>query len=363
MGLFLLLYFTLYSLLHIYLYRRVSSLLSRSSKLFLLTFSTYMILSPFLWRYLDREGLYAVNYYIALSSLLWMGFVIYFFLTGLVIDLISRFKPISPRKRAELTLLLSLILSLYSHIETYHLQVYRFTINTPKLPEGKEIKILHISDLHLGPVMGEDRIGMVLEVYRRERPHMVVATGDMVDGNMEGKDRLAGLLRLMDPPLGKYAVLGNHEFYRGTGQAVEFLERAGFKVIRCGWVETGDYLAVAGVDDPAGGGVCDEERALKGVDPARFVILLKHRPSVKKETLPLIDLQLSGHSHGGVLFFVGLTVLRLIYETDRGIKEMAPGKFIVVSKGVGTGGPPMRLFSPPDVAVITLYCRGSCRRR
>ncbi|MDQ7082450.1 MAG: metallophosphoesterase [Aquificota bacterium] len=201
--------------------------------------------------------------------------------------------------------------------------------------------------------MGEDRIDMVLEVYEREKPDMVVATGDMVDGNMRGKDHLADLLRAVNPPLGKYAVLGNHEFYRGPEQAVEFLERAGFEVLRCGWVNVGDHIVVAGVDDPAGNG-CDEEKALKGVDPSRFVILLKHRPSVRRETLPLIDLQLSGHSHGGVLFFVGLTVLRVLYETDRGIREVAPGKFIVVSKGVGTGGPPMRLLSPPDVAVITL---------
>ncbi|MDQ7039054.1 MAG: metallophosphoesterase [Aquificota bacterium] len=360
MVLFLLLYLTLYSFLHVYLYRKVSPLLGRYLRPAFGVFSLYMILSPFLWRYLDKEGLHTASYYVALSGLLWMGYVVYFFLTGLTVDLVSKLKPLPVERRVSLTLVLSAVLSAYSHLETYYLQVYRFVINTPKLPEGEEIKILHISDLHLGPVMGEDRIDMVLEVYEREKPDMVVATGDMVDGNMRGKDHLADLLRAVNPPLGKYAVLGNHEFYRGPEQAVEFLERAGFEVLRCGWVNVGDHIVVAGVDDPAGNG-CDEEKALKGVDPSRFVILLKHRPSVRRETLPLIDLQLSGHSHGGVLFFVGLTVLRVLYETDRGIREVAPGKFIVVSKGVGTGGPPMRLLSPPDVAVITLYCKGSCK--
>jgi len=78
---------------------------------------------------------------------------------------------------------------------------------------------------------------------------------------------------------------------------------------------------------------------------------------VEREALDSLDLVLAGHTHGGVLFLVGYTVLRLMFETDRGMKEIAPGKFIVVSKGVGTGGPPMRLFSPPDVVVIRL--RGS----
>jgi predicted MPP superfamily phosphohydrolase len=362
---FLVIFFTVYAFVNLYFYRKLVSgfAFKTALRLPLALFLGFMVLSPAVWRYLDRSGFQEISSWVAFLSLMWMGFVIYFLLVGLVLDLVSRFRPLSPKARSLASLLISLFLSLYSHLETYYLQVYRFSLNTPKLPEGESIKILHISDLHLGPLMGEDRVAMVLRVYREERPHMVVATGDTVDGNMTGRDGLADMLRSMEPPLGKYAVLGNHEFYRGQEQAVNFLRRAGFKVLRCGWEEVGDYLVVAGVDDPAGGGGCDESKALTGVDTSKFVILLKHRPSVNRETLDLIDLQISGHSHGGVLFFVGYTLLRLLYETDRGMKEISPGKFIVVSKGVGTGGPPMRLLSPPDVVVITLYCKGSCKRR
>ncbi len=366
MVLFLFAFFTLYSLLHLYLYRKLVAGLRLGSwgKTALILLLTLMVLSPVLWRTLDREGFHTLSYWVAFLSLFWMGFVIYFFIASLVLDLMGRVRPVEPKRSLKLTLFASLALSIYSHIETYWLQIYRFSISTPKLPEGKNLKILHISDLHLGPVMGEDRIRMVLDVYREENPDMVVATGDMVDGNMRGKEDLAALLSSMKPPLGKFAVLGNHEFYRGVDQAVRFLERAGFRVLRCEWLKVGNHLIVAGVDYPAGRNACsDESKALKGVDTSRFVILLKHKPSVSDEALPYIDLQLSGHSHGGVLFFIGYTVLRLIYETDRGMKELAPGKFIVVSKGVGTGGPPMRLLSPPDVVIIDLFCRGSCKQR
>ncbi|MDQ7082449.1 MAG: hypothetical protein Q9N34_05440 [Aquificota bacterium] len=161
MVLFLLLYLTLYSFLHVYLYRKVSPLLGRYLRPAFGVFSLYMILSPFLWRYLDKEGLHTASYYVALSGLLWMGFVVYFCLTGLTVDLVSKLKPLPAERRVSLTLVLSAVLSAYSHLETYYLQVYRFVINTPKLPEGEEIKI----PAYIGPPprtrdgRGQDRHG------------------------------------------------------------------------------------------------------------------------------------------------------------------------------------------------------------
>jgi len=272
-----------------------------------------------------------------------MGFVIYFFLTGILVDLLGRFRPLNPRRSLFLTLSLSLLLCLYSHLETYFLQVERFTLETSKIPPGKEVKILHISDLHLGPLMREDR-------------------GDLVDGNLKDAYHLADMLAEIDPPWGKFAVVGNHEYYAGLEHSLTFLRRAGFRILRGEVVTVAGILNVAGVDDPDGERLgyrvfTDEVEILKGARRSLYTVLLKHRPVVQRDALPYLDLVLAGHSHGGVLFFVGYTVLRILFETDRGIKELAPGKFIIVSKGVGTGGPPMRLLSPPDVVVVTLRGR------
>ena len=365
MLLFVSLFFLIYSLLHYYAYRKLSDAFfpGRGAKVFLLFLFTFTTFSPALFRILDRNGYLELSRPLAFFSLMWMGFIIYFFLTGILIDLYRKFGSPDPKKAFFINLSLALLLSAYSHAETYFLQVYRFTIITPKLPPGKEIKILHISDLHLGPVMREDRIEMVWEVYKRERPHVLVATGDTVDGNMQNFDHLADMLSRFDPPLGKFAVVGNHEYYAGLDESIEFLRRAGFRVLRGESVQVGKYLTLVGVDDPDGKRLgyevfTDEREALKGVDRSRYVILLKHRPKIDKKALPYVDLVLSGHTHGGVLFFVGYTVLRIIFETDRGIKELSPGKYIIVSKGVGTGGPPMRLLSPPDVVVITIRGKG-----
>ncbi len=361
MSLFVPIFFAVYSLLHYYAYRKLSSVfgLPLWGRLLLIVLFTFTTLSPAVWRLLDRRGLNELAQPLAFAGLMWMGFLFYFFLVGIVMDIYRRFHSPTPRRAFFITLIASMALSAYSHAETYFLQVERFTLRTPKLPEGTKLKILHVSDLHLGPVMREDKARLILEVYEREKPHIVVATGDMVDGNMKGSEHLADMLARMNPPLGKFAVVGNHEFYVGLEQSVAFLERAGFRVLRGESTAVGGLLNIAGVDDPDGERLgyrvfTDELKALKGADPRRFTILIKHRPTVDREALDKVDLVLAGHTHGGVLFFVGYTLLRLIFETDRGVKELAPGKFIVVSKGVGTGGPPMRLLSPPDVFVVEL---------
>ena len=361
MSLFVPIFFAVYSLLHYYAYRKLSSVfgLPLWGRLLLIVLFTFTTLSPAVWRLLDRRGLNELAQPLAFVGLMWMGFLFYFFLVGIVIDLYRRFHSPTPKRAFFITLVVSIVLSAYSHAETHFLQVERFTLRTPKLPEGTKLKILHISDLHLGPVMREDKAQLVLEVYEREKPHIVVATGDMVDGNMKGSEHLADMLAKMKPPLGKFAVVGNHEFYVGLEQSVAFLERAGFRVLRGESTAVGGLLNIAGVDDPDGERFgyrvfTDELKALKGADQRRFTILIKHRPTVDREALDKVDLVLAGHTHGGVLFFVGYTVLRLPFETDRGVKELEAGKFMVVSKGVGTGGPPMRLLSPPDVFVVEL---------
>ncbi len=361
MKLFLILFFTVYIALHYYVYRRVTSSIRLSSRIKAAVVILLLlgVLSPPIWRFLDREGFSELAHVVAFAGLMWMGFVIYFFLIGILIDLLAKIRPLKPRRKLLIVICLTLSIGIYSHIETYFLQVNRFVIETEKLPKGITFKVMNVSDLHLGPVMREGRIEMVRRVFFEEKPDILVATGDTVDGNMQNFNDLADMLLDLKPPLGKFAVIGNHEYYAGLKQSIRFLQRAGFRVLRGEAVDVGKYLSIAGVDDSEGERLgykvfTEELKVLKRTDRNRFVILLKHKPKVNREAVPYFDLQLSGHTHGGVLFFVGYTLLRLIFETDRGIKKIAPGKFIIVSKGVGTGGPPMRLLSPPDVVIVSI---------
>ncbi len=376
MRVFIAIFLFLFFLMHLYVYVRLAKATTNSLRLRLVILLPFILgfISPFLWRYADVNLSPSVAYYTAFFGLMWMGFLLYLFLSVLILDtykglvyLSKRFLGINPlplpSKKGFLLLVLfpSLSLSAYSYYETLNLKVEKFTIYTDKLPEGIDhIKILHISDLHLGPVMGMDKIKLVLDVYEREKPHMVVSTGDLVDGNMKNKSYLAEVLKLMDPPLGKYAVLGNHEYYKGLEQAIEFTKKAGFRLLRSDVVYLKDFnISIVGIDDDdcrffkACKGTISDLELLKRTNRESFVIYLKHKPKIEKGAEKLFDLMLSGHTHGGVYYPIGKLILTKLFTSDRGFHRLGDS-YLYISKGVGTGGPPMRLFSPPDVAIIKI---------
>ncbi|RMG60982.1 MAG: metallophosphoesterase, partial [Deltaproteobacteria bacterium] len=255
-------------------------------------------------------------------------------------------------------------------IEAKKIVVERLEFASPKIPPGAgEIKIVQISDLHLGLIEREGRVRQVVDLIRKENPHLIVSTGDLVDGQMYDISSLASEFALLSPPLGKFAVMGNHEFYAGWKNSLSFLERAGFRVLRNESAAVGEFLRIVGVDDPVGArmGVSagkKESDLLFGKPHTMYTILLKHRPDVAKQLVGTFDLQLSGHTHKGQIFpFRYLT--KLSHPFDSGLYPLGLGSFLYVSRGTGTWGPPVRLFAPPEVTVITLRFgakeRGSTR--
>jgi len=328
-------------------------------------------LSPLLMRYADANLSPKIAYIIGLFALFYMGFLVYLILFFLLFDLyalIIKFfhkvfdiNPL-PKPSRNITLAvaitLSLSLSAYSYYETLNPEVYYLRLYSENLPLER-VRVMHISDVHLGPVMGMDKIELIREVYEKYRPDILVSTGDLVDGNMGRKDGLAVALADIKPPLGKFAVLGNHEFYRGIDQAFEFTKSAGFKVLRGEIIDLG-FMLVAGVDDDycRSFNACvdpiNEHELLKDAPKDKFILLLKHKPRIDKRALGLFDLMLSEHTHGGIYYPVGKFIIPRLYEANAGWKDLGHGSYLFVSKGIGTGGPPMRLLAPPDMAIIDL---------
>jgi predicted MPP superfamily phosphohydrolase len=360
---FILAFLSIYFLMNLYVYLK----LRHRAILPVLTLGFF---SPFLMRYADANFSPSLSYIIGLGTLFYMGFLLYLVVSFLLLDLYSLFVRVMhfifginplprPSKKLSIVIALSLALSLsaYSYYETLKPEVYHFHIKTDKVSQG--IRIMHISDVHLGPVMGMDKIKLIKEVYEKYKPDLLVSTGDLVDGNMKRKDGLAQALREMSPPLGKFAVLGNHEYYRGVQQAIEFTESAGFVLLRGDWVDLGSIIVV-GVDDDdcrffnACVGPLSEYEILKDLPKDKFILVLKHKPRVDKRALGLFDLMLAGHTHGGVYYPVGKFIIPRLFDANAGWVELGKGSALFVSKGVGTGGPPMRFFEPPDMAIIDI---------
>lgn len=233
--------------------------------------------------------------------------------------------------------------------------------NLPSELEG--YKIVQLSDVHVGPTIGREFIEELVETVNREKPDAVVITGDLVDGSVEQIGPFVEPLRKLRARDGVFFVTGNHEYYSGVDKWIAFLKDLGIRVLRNERVairedvSSGFYLA--GVDDHSaarfgGGHGTNLDKALGGREPSRPVVLLAHQPKTILEAVKHgIDLQLSGHTHGGQIWPWGYAV-RLDQPHIAGLSRHEEAQ-IYVSRGTGYWGPPMRVGAPAEVTRIELY--------
>jgi predicted MPP superfamily phosphohydrolase len=321
-----------------------------------------MIISPIIVRALERWGLEDLGRGLAYGAYLWMGFVFIHFVLSLIGDILSFIAPRLMTVKALFAACTSLAaaISIYGVMEALQVGVEHITIASPKITPGeKPIRIAQVSDVHLGLLFREERLKRVVERLKEVDADIVVSTGDLVDGQTDGLSGSLELLKGINPPMGKYAVTGNHEFYAGIGRSIEFTRQAGFKVLRGEAVTIKGRINIAGVDDPAGGTSSeeDERKTLSSLPKEAFTLLLKHRPHAAEASIGLFDLQLSGHTHKGQIFPFGLLV-RLVHGRLAGLHELPSSSFLYISRGSGTWGPPMRVLAPPEVTVIDIVPAG-----
>jgi uncharacterized protein len=367
MTLFLLIFLSVYTGMHALVFWGLHPLLKGHPALPTLTWlwMGLMLLAPLLVRLLDRSGHELAARGLAWIGYSWMGALFLAFslfaLLGLwdLLALVStRLLPAGlPALHGPVTALIVVLVviaaSFYGLYEANDLRVETVRIQTPKLPAGTPaIRIAQFSDMHLGLIHREEALAPIIARLQQLQPDLLVATGDIVDAQLNHLQELVTLWQQLDPPLGKYAVTGNHEFYAGLDQALDFLARSGFVVLRDQNADVGDWLKLVGVDDPARGGSPDETAAL-GARSERFTLLLKHRPRFSAASTGLFDLQLSGHAHRGQIFPFNL-LTGLEYPLQDGLYTLAAGQRLYTSRGTGTWGPPMRILSPPEITLIEI---------
>jgi predicted MPP superfamily phosphohydrolase len=272
----------------------------------------------------------------------------------------------NPLARFILSLLLSVALSAYALCEACFPRVKRVVIETEKLPRDiGSLKIAQISDVHLGPVVGKRRAQRIARKVSDVKPDILVSTGDLIDARPAYLGGMEEIFGDIHAPLGKYAVLGNHEVSAGLGPSLAFLEDAGFQVLRNEAAVPGNAIRIAGADDAAAG---SKNTGLKNLGSSGengcglFTLYLKHRPPFKNSGDDVaFDLQLSGHTHGGQLFPFRYVTLGY-YPRLRGMYQLKNGKLLYVNPGAGTWGPPMRFLTPPEITVIEIVHTPRCSR-
>jgi len=375
MSLFLVTFFLLYGGIHfhIFLKARVAFAFSIKAGICLIVFMLIMILAPLIVSMSEKVGCESFVRLMSYTGYTWMGIIFLFFCISVCIDFCrlclylagpifkSDFSRIISAYQYYffVPLLCSLLIVAYGYFEAKNIQTERVVIRTNKIPkEVASLKIAQISDIHLGLLVGEERLRAIVNVAKKANPDIIVSTGDMVDGQIDRLNNLAELLKEINPPYGKFAVTGNHEFYAGIKNALDFTEKTGFRMLRGEWLTVAGLINIAGVDDIAGKPYnvykdVLEKDLLSGIPCEKFTLLLKHRPVVDPNAIGLFDLQLSGHTHKGQIFpFRYIT--RLFFPMYTGYFNLGNNSNLYASRGSGTWGPPIRFLTPPEVTIIEL---------
>jgi predicted MPP superfamily phosphohydrolase len=366
---------SLYSLLHLYVFLKMRSAFAFSgvTAIFLIVIMVLMVSAPVVVRVVEGYRFDVTARLISYLGYTWMGLVFLFFFCSLAIDiyrlLVYATRPLlhagfpsllpSPRIAFFIALVPTLAIAVFGYYEARTIRTEIVAIRSSKIPEEiGALTIAQISDVHLGLIVRHERLKRILNAIRRENPDILVSTGDLVDGQIDNLTGLAELLQAINPPYGKFAITGNHEFYAGLDQALHFAQSAGFTVLRGDTRDVAGIITVAGIDDPTGKyfglyrGI-SEKTLLSRNSNKKFVLLLKHLPVVNKEAVGLFDLQLSGHTHKGQIFPFHL-ITRLFFPHHSGLIPLSHGSQLYVSRGSGTWGPPLRFLSPPEVTIIKL---------
>ncbi|PYO69281.1 MAG: hypothetical protein DMD37_08775 [Gemmatimonadetes bacterium] len=257
-------------------------------------------------------------------------------------------------------------LSAYGIWSAYRLpDVTRRTLWFADLPAGLDgLRILHLSDVHAGIHMRRHQMEALVAQANALRPDLILQTGDMIDIDPAYVPDYVAAFRALQAPLGVVTCLGNHDHYTGVHEVVNGVREAGQVLVRDSThiVERGGAaLALVGIDDPEDWRFDDpQEREIEvaahHAPPGAFRILLAHRPGAFDGAAPRgIPLTLSGHIHGGQIYLpvIGWSAGRLITKYVMGHFVQGNSQ-LYVSRGIGVVGVPIRIFVPPEVALLEL---------
>ncbi|GLH73081.1 metallophosphatase [Geothrix limicola] len=248
-------------------------------------------------------------------------------------------------------------------------RITRLPLAFPDLPEGLDgLRLAQLSDLHAGPLIGPATLRRWRELAEREQPELLLFTGDLVDSRPEELEALLVAFQGWNPPLGRFAILGNHDYFDDPRPIWRDLEAAGIRCLEnaATLIPRGDAtLALMGLQDPMarngrfrrmvfGPGPRPAEAA-RDLPADAFRICMNHRPSEWEQALAAgARLTLSGHTHGGQINPIpGISSARLIGPRTQGLFREGED-LLYVSRGLGVVGLPMRIAAPPEIVIITL---------
>ncbi len=224
----------------------------------------------------------------------------------------------------------------------------------------KSLNIVAVSDIHLGTIIGKNRLEHLVEKINSLHADVVLLPGDVVDEDIGPviKQNLGETLRTIKSKFGVYAITGNHEYIGGVEAACRYLTEHGIVMLRDSAAIIGDAVIIVGREDISIKSFAHKQRVplgelMKNVDRTKPIILMDHQPFHLNEAEEAgVDLQLSGHTHHGQLWPFNF-ITKKVYELSWGYLKKGATHYYV-SCGAGTWGPPVRTGNTPEIMNIHL---------
>jgi predicted MPP superfamily phosphohydrolase len=273
--------------------------------------------------------------------------------------------PVRSRVVAVAVGAVSLVLIGWGYVEAMRVpRIRRVDVTLPRLGNGLDgLRVVLLTDTHFGPINRTRWSVDVVAAVNALDADIVCHTGDIADGTVAARRAQAAPLGTVRARLARAYVTGNHEYFGDAPGWLDHMRELGWQSLHNGHVvveRDGARLVVAGVDDATAaasgrpGHGADHASALSGAEPGLPVLLLAHQPKqITGAVEHGVDLQLSGHTHGGQIW-----PFHVLVRTDQpvlcGLSRHGERTQLYTSRGTGFWGPPLRVFAPSEITLITL---------
>ena len=273
--------------------------------------------------------------------------------------------PLRSRIVAAAIAAVSLLLVLWGYAEAMRVpRIRRVDVTIPRLGAGLDgLRVVLLTDTHYGPINRARWSAGVVAAVNTLDADIVCHTGDIADGSVSQRREQAAPLGDVRARLARTYVTGNHEYFGEAQGWLDHMRELGWEPLHNRHIlveRDGAHLVVAGVDDATAassgrpGHRADHGAALAGVDEDLPVLLLAHQPKqIDAAVAHGVDLQISGHTHGGQIWPFHLLV-RLDQPTVQGLSRHGDRTQLYTSRGTGFWGPPLRVFAPSEITLLTL---------
>lgn len=367
--LFFLAFFSIYLTKHIFVWAMFSSQLSLNSraKTYGYMVCLFLTITPFLAHLLPGSWPMGATYVFWQFTFTWLAIIFYLFLFQLVIlaariilwPFIKHVRPGIYPGIALAGVIFCILIVIYGFFEASRpLKVSEYEFESSKI--ARDLRIVFLTDIHIGVQKSATRIKELISLIEEQKPDLIIFGGDVVNDHLDWLDDEAMQLRNLSAPLGKYGVLGNHEFYPGLEKSLDLFRQSEIVILDDAIEKFWDVgLVLMGVSDPAPFSrprAHQEEvtsRLVGDIDTNNYNILISHRPwGFEHAAQAGVDLHLAGHTHNGQIFPFRYFV-RLQFDYIYGLYEKNESRLIVTS-GAGSWGPPIRVMAPAEIVVVDI---------